>query len=262
MSRSHFHSSKDADYLNYLKSGTKKNEPQSLLMWSKLQMEGLYGVKKSQGKAFSTFKQVKQTTNRGTIEYRVACFNLMLCYLLGLGVEKDLSKIKNLSKETQFNINAEVTTHPCALTIPSTAEQILEFETAIKGPVQGAKGMRLWAKMVGRNKDPDSQQIEKAMVKVQKNQSCANCGISDTDRIEKLATQTGVSSTPEQRLKDIEKIFKKCGGCLKVVYCDAVCQKNHWKIHKLECRPAAQSSSASDNKSKRPTPEVTSDDID
>jgi hypothetical protein len=31
------------------------------------------------------------------------------------------------------------------------------------------------------------------------------------------------------------KKHKKCGGCKDVSYCDAVCQKKDWKVHKITC---------------------------
>ena len=34
--------------------------------------------------------------------------------------------------------------------------------------------------------------------------------------------------------------FKKCGRCSVALYCDAACQRKHWKAgHKTACRPAA-----------------------
>lgn len=29
--------------------------------------------------------------------------------------------------------------------------------------------------------------------------------------------------------------IKKCSGCKKVYYCDATCQRSHWKTHKTNC---------------------------
>ncbi|EED80904.1 predicted protein [Postia placenta Mad-698-R] len=31
--------------------------------------------------------------------------------------------------------------------------------------------------------------------------------------------------------------IRACGGCKKVRYCSAACQKKHWKIHKSQCKP-------------------------
>ena len=28
----------------------------------------------------------------------------------------------------------------------------------------------------------------------------------------------------------------KCGGCKQVAYCNAGCQKSHWKTHKNDCK--------------------------
>merc|ERR1712098_436129 len=30
--------------------------------------------------------------------------------------------------------------------------------------------------------------------------------------------------------------LKTCGRCRKVLYCGADCQKQHWKLHKKECK--------------------------
>jgi hypothetical protein len=32
-----------------------------------------------------------------------------------------------------------------------------------------------------------------------------------------------------------EGTLKKCSGCKKVYYCDATCQRSHWKTHKPNC---------------------------
>lgn len=29
---------------------------------------------------------------------------------------------------------------------------------------------------------------------------------------------------------------KKCSKCFGVEYCDLICQKNHWKIHRKDCK--------------------------
>ena len=33
--------------------------------------------------------------------------------------------------------------------------------------------------------------------------------------------------------------LKACGACMRVRYCNAVCQKSHWLKHKIECRQRA-----------------------
>jgi hypothetical protein len=34
------------------------------------------------------------------------------------------------------------------------------------------------------------------------------------------------------------KKMLRCGGCMSKWYCDATCQKKHWKLHKAECKAA------------------------
>jgi len=36
-----------------------------------------------------------------------------------------------------------------------------------------------------------------------------------------------------------------CSGCKRAYYCDRVCQKNHWKYHKDECKAAVAAKAAS-----------------
>ena len=41
--------------------------------------------------------------------------------------------------------------------------------------------------------------------------------------------------------------LKRCLGCEKVSYCGRICQKQHWKVHKPECRQAGNKDTRFDN---------------
>ena len=38
--------------------------------------------------------------------------------------------------------------------------------------------------------------------------------------------------------------YGRCGGCGGPAYCDAACQKTHWKAHKAECKAACKAKAA------------------
>ena len=42
--------------------------------------------------------------------------------------------------------------------------------------------------------------------------------------------------------------LKRCLGCEKVSYCGRICQKQHWKVHKPECRQARNKDTRFDNR--------------
>ncbi|KAF6748724.1 hypothetical protein DFP72DRAFT_915964 [Ephemerocybe angulata] len=48
-------------------------------------------------------------------------------------------------------------------------------------------------------------------------------------------------SRPECRKKELAKgTYKFCSGCRLVCYCNAKCQKGHWKSHKEVCKEQSQ----------------------
>ena len=69
-----------------------------------------------------------------------------------------------------------------------------------------------------------SKGVEKAVAKTERkvdklqNAVCGHCGKAET----------------------LEKTLKKCARCTKILYCDATCQKAHWKAHKVVCKTKAE----------------------
>ena len=49
-------------------------------------------------------------------------------------------------------------------------------------------------------------------------------------------SQTRVCENCEEQGKGGVEKMKKCGGCNSVRYCSLVCQKEHWKSHKTDCK--------------------------
>jgi hypothetical protein len=55
-------------------------------------------------------------------------------------------------------------------------------------------------------------------------------------------TKSSDSGVPAPRCASCGKVTtanKGCGGCYKVYYCDATCQRSHWKAHKAVCKSSS-----------------------
>merc|ERR1712196_746264 len=73
---------------------------------------------------------------------------------------------------------------------------------------------------------------------------CGNpgCGVMDLNKkgrefMEKVNKLQKAAWGDEAMVFPNDKRNFQCGRCLKISYCSKKCQKEHWKVHKKDCKP-------------------------
>lgn len=155
---------------------------------------------------------VLSTDNRNCITIRV-CANVPLPltdtarFLVQTLVLRLPESVKSATKIALFNSTPEAVEALAARLRNVDPARTLDF-------IQAAEGF------VGRIQYPDATPVSPEEAA----HACASCG-----------RRGSIGGSGDNKLR-------LCGACGLVRYCDATCQRTHWKLHKAECRRATQAS--------------------
>ena len=81
--------------------------------------------------------------------------------------------------------------------------------------------------------------VDFALIKVDhKERACAQCGRVQVAAISKADFVEYAHEWPAEIRDDVRKMMR-CGRCQRIYYCNAACQRAHWKTHKARCFASA-----------------------